>query len=117
MWFLLCLEKVKLPEINVFCEYVSYEAWEAGEKISEGTTIFSYPKYFRYEDPKLSFSINNDEITVTANAYAKSVEIQNENQDLVLSDNYFDLNSNSRTVKILRGNSTGIRVRSVYQIR
>lgn len=78
---------------------------------------FSYPKYFRYEDPKLSFSINNDEITVTANAYAKSVEIQNENQDLVLSDNYFDLNSNSRTVKILRGNSTGIRVRSVYQIR
>ena len=111
------LEKVKLPEINVFCEYVSYEAWEAGEKISEGTTIFSYPKYFRYEDPKLSFSINNDEITVTANAYAKSVEIQNENQDLVLSDNYFDLNSNSRTVKILRGNSTGIRVRSVYQIR
>ena len=109
--------EVKLPEINVFCEYVSYEAWEAGEKISEGTTIFSYPKYFRYEDPKLSFSINNDEITVTANAYAKSVEIQNENQDLVLSDNYFDLNSNSRTVKILRGNSTGIRVRSVYQIR
>ena len=69
------------------------------------------------DNPKLSFSINNDEITVTANAYAKSVEIQNENQDLVLSDNYFDLNSNSRTVKILRGNSTGIRVRSVYQIR
>jgi len=110
------LEKVKLPEINVFCEYVSYEAWEAGEKISEGTTIFSYPKYFRYEDPKLSFSINNDEITVTANAYAKSVEIQNENQDLVLSDNYFDLNSNSRTVKILRGNSTGIRVGELVRL-
>lgn len=34
------LEKVKLPEINVFCEYVSYEAWEAGEKVSRELQFF-----------------------------------------------------------------------------
>ena len=54
---------------------------------------------------------------MTAQAYAKSVEIKNENQDLVLSDNYFDLNGDSRTVKILRGKPEGIRLRSVYDIR
>ena len=113
MW----LEKEELAELDVFREYVSYEAWEAGEKLSEGTTIFSYPKYFRYEEPKLRFRVNHDEITVTADAYAKSVEIQNENQDLVLSDNYFDLNADSKTVKILKGDTVGMRVRSVYQIR
>src|SRR5699024_1837438 len=48
------LDKVECPEVDVFSEYVSYEAWEDGEKISEGTVIFSYPKYFRYEDPKLT---------------------------------------------------------------
>lgn len=111
------LEKKELPEIDVFSEYVSYEAWSEGQKISEGTTIFSYPKYFRYEDPKLSLSVCGDKVTVTACAYAKSVEIQNENEDLVLSDNYFDLNADTRTVKILRGSTKGLRVRSVYDIK
>lgn len=111
------LEKEELPDLNVFCEYVSYEAWESGEKISEGTTIFSYPKYFQYEEPNLHYTVNHDEITVTADTYAKSVEIQNKNQDLVLSDNYFDLNGGSKTVKILRGDATGIHIRSVYQIK
>lgn len=111
------LDKEEFPELDVFSEYVSYEAWEKGQKVSEGTTIFSYPKYFRYEDPHLCFTVNGDEITVTADAYAKSVEIQNENQDLVLSDNYFDLNGDSKTVRILRGNAAGLQVRSVYQIQ
>lgn len=110
------LEKEEFPELDVISEYVSYQAWEDGRKISEGTTIFSYPKYFRYEDPKLRFTVNGDEITVAAETYAKSVEIRNENEDLVLSDNYFDLNGDSKTVKILRGDAAGIRVRSVYRI-
>jgi len=110
------LKKEEFPELDVFCEYVSYEAWEDGVKISEGTTIFSYPKYFRYEDPKLHFTVDHYEITVTAETYAKSVEIQNKNQDLVLSDNYFDLNGDSKTVKILKGDAVGIQIRSVYQI-
>ena len=38
-------------------------------------------------------------------------------RDLVLSDNYFDLNGDSKTVKILRGVPENIRVRSVYDIR
>ena len=110
------LDKVEFPEVDVFSEYVSYEAWEDGEKISEGTVIFSYPKYFRYEDPKLTCKVEGNQITVSAGAYAKSVEILNENEDLVLSDNYFDLNGDSKMVEILRGKPEGLKLRSVWDI-
>ena len=88
-----------------------------GEIISSGTVNFSYPKYFRYEDPHLRCTVNGDEITVTADAYAKSVEILNENEDLILSDNYFDMNAGTRTVKIESGDASRLRFRSVYDIR
>lgn len=60
--------------------------------------------------------MEKDTITVTAKSYAKSDEILNENEDLILSDNYFDLNGDSKTVKVLRGDTDKIRLRSVYDI-
>lgn len=60
--------------------------------------------------------MEKDTITVTAKSYAKSEEILNENEDLILSDNYFDLNGDSKTVKVLRGDTDKIRLRSVYDI-
>lgn len=129
------LDKVEFPDVDYMEQYVSYEAWENGQCISEGTVIFSYPKYFRYQDPQLSWRIEGDEIVVNAKAYAKGVEILNENEDLILSDNYFDLNGGEKRVKILgkacreenREKSDeqqiqeqlagGLRLRSVYDIR
>lgn len=129
------LDKVEFPEVDYFSQYVSYEAWENGSCISEGTVIFSYPKYFRYLNPKLTYRIAGDEIIVRAEAYAKGVEILNENEDLILSDNYFDMNAGEKRVKILGracreelGNvdweaqvkeqlAGGLRLRSVYDIR
>lgn len=111
------LEKVLLPEIDIFSDYVSYAMSQDGEIISEGTALFSYPKYFRYEDPKLSCRVEGDEIVVSADAYANNVEIQNENEDFILSDNYFDLNGNEKRVKVISGEMKGIRLRSVYDIR
>ena len=111
------MDKVEFPEADIYCEYASYEMEKDGEIISAGTVNFSYPKYFRYEDPHLRCSVNGDEITVTADAYAKSVEILNENEDLILSDNYFDMNGGTRTVKIESGDPSGLRLRSVYDIR
>lgn len=110
------LDKVLLPKADIFSEYVSYELRQEGKVISEGTVIFSYPKYFRYEDPNLSYRIE-EEIVVSADAYAKSVEIQNAAEDLVLSDNYFDINGDEKRVKIISGEAKGIRLKSVYNIR
>lgn len=112
----LWLDKVLLPEADAFRQYVSYEAVENGAVISSGTVIFSYPKYFSYENPNLQVSVEGDEIVVQADAYAKSVEILNEHEDLVLEDNYFDMNGGSRRVKIVRGEAKNLRVRSVYDI-
>ncbi len=111
------LEKELLMDIDIFSEYVSYEMKQNGEVISEGTVIFSYPKYFKYEDPKLSYQIEGDEIIVSSDAYAKSVEIQNDREDLILSDNYFDLNGDEKRVKIISGEAKEVRLRSVYDIR
>ena len=55
-------------------------------------------------------------ITVSASKYAKSVEILNDNEDLILTDNYFDLNGGSKTVEVLSGNIDHLRLRSVYDI-
>lgn len=110
------LEKVALPDVNIYNEYVSYQACKGEQVISEGTVIFSYPKYFRYENPEISVRTEGNYITVSAGKYAKSVEILNENEDLILSDNYFDLNADSKTVEVLSGNTDTIKIRSVYDI-
>ena len=110
------LDKVLLPDADLFDEYVSYQVEEKGEILSYGTVIFSYPKYFRYVDPHLQVEVDGDELIIKASGYAKSVEILNEEEDLILEDNYFDMNGGERRVKILRGKPVGLKVRSVYNI-
>jgi beta-mannosidase len=111
------LDKVEVPDIAIYDEYLSYHLLDGGELVSEGSVIFSLPKHFHYCDPKLGFSVNGDTITVRASAYAKSVEILNRNQDLVLSDNYFDMDAGEKKLRIISGKPAGIKLRSVYDIR
>lgn len=85
--------------------------------VSSGTVLFCPPKHFHFADPCLTVEADGDELIVTARAYAKSVEIQNENQDMLLSDNYFDMNGGTRRLKILEGRPVGLKIRSVYDIR
>ena len=47
---------------------------------------------------------------------ARSVEIQC-GADVLLEDNYFDMNGGTKAVKILRGQPDCVSVRSVYDIR
>lgn len=113
------LDKVELPDVKIYEEYVSYQAYEEGsaEPVSEGTVIFSFPKYFRYEKPSFQVEVEGNKIKITTDCYAKSVEILNENQDIILSDNYFDMNGGTKVVEILEGEPTNLTVKSVYDIR
>lgn len=113
----LWLPKELFPDADIFRHYVSYELIQNGQVISGGTVNFSYPKYFQYEDPKLEYRVEGSEIVVTAQAYAKSVELQNPAEDLVLSDNYFDMNAGEKKVRVLSGSTENIRLRSVWDIR
>ena len=107
----------ELPEAGLYENYVSYQLIEADETVSQGTVLFCPPKHFKFADPKLSVRLEGDEIIVSASAYAKSVEIRNENDDLILSDNFFDLNGGERRVTVIKGEPIGLSVRSVFDIR
>ena len=97
--------------------YYAYELWsEGGDYVGGGTALFCPPKHFRFKDPKLHAHLEGDEIVVTAKAYARSVEIRC-GADVLLEDNFFDMNAGTRRVKVLRGKPGEIRVRSVYDIR
>lgn len=125
------LEKVEIRQAGLCEDHVSYELYEiesreedglheAGETeqfVSSGSVIFSVPKRHHFLDPKLTVSAAGDVITVRSEAYARSVEILNEKEDLILTDNYFDMEAGERTVRILSGKPDGLRVRSVYNIR
>lgn len=111
----LTLSEMDFHKTDVLNHYLSFSFCnEEGVIISEGTCLFTLPKHFKYSDPNLNYTINGDEITVSAAAYAAFVEIDSPDSDFILSDNYFDMNAGTKTVKILSGNPKSIRLRSVW---
>ena len=113
----LWLSEQAFPQADLHRHYVAYELWVDGHLVSEGTALFCAPKHFAYEDPHLQVSCRDGAVTVTASAYAGSVELVCEDGDVVLEDNFFDLNATTRTVRILRGTGTRFSARSIYNIR
>ena len=97
--------------------YYSYRLEDsAGDPVGEGSVLFCAPKHFHFADPQLEAHVEGDEIVVTAKAFARSVELM-AGPDVLLSDNYFDLNAGTRRVKILRGTPASVTARSVFDIR
>lgn len=111
------LSKEDMEDAELYSNYVSYEMETEGKVISGGSVMFCAPKHFRFHDPKLRVRAEGNELVVTASAYARSIEIINEDDDMLLEDNYFDMNGGERRIRIVRGNPTGLKVRSVYDIR
>jgi len=110
------LDPVEVPDLAIHEEYLAYHLLEGGRILSEGTVIFSLPKFFHYQDPHLTCRVEGDTIILRSDAYAKSVEVLNGEEDMVLDDNYFDLNAGEKVLHILRGKPEGIRLRSVFDI-
>jgi len=116
------LSAVWLPKQD-FSHYGTYDCYysyqlldEMGCEVGQGSVLFCAPKHFNFIDPQLSAFVDRDEIIVTASAYARSVEIM-AGADVLLEDNYFDMDGGVRRVKILRGTPSEVTVRSVYSIR
>lgn len=110
-------EKLDFHCTDFLNNYFSYEFIMDHVCVSSGTVLFTAPKHYHFEDPCLSYEIKNDRITVNAAAYAKNVEISSPDCDMVLSDNYFDINGGSVTVGIIEGSPKSLKLRSVYDIR
>ncbi len=111
------LEYEDFADADTFGDYIAYQMTENGAPAASGTALFCAPKHFRFADPQLTLRVEGDEIVVTAAAYARSVQILNADDTLKLSDNFFDMNAGETRVRILSGQPSGLRVRSVYDIR
>ncbi len=97
-------------------KYFSYQLEAGGEIVSEGTSLFTAPKHFRFADPQLSVRREGNELVIRAEHFAKSVEIWGSEGYVRLSDNYFDMNPGEKRVQVLEGDAESFRVRSVYNI-
>lgn len=109
-------EKLDFTHAELRKNYVSYELWKAGKCLSQASTLFCPPKHFDFADPELTLDIQGDIIYIYAENFAKSVEIYSLDSDFILSDNFFDINSGVRMVRILKGENENLKVRSVYDI-
>ena len=111
------LEKMDFCKTDVEQNHLHYWFEVDGQEVSGGSVLFTAPKHYLFRDPKLRCEVKDDEITVYADAYAQAVEIDSPDSDFILSNNYFDMEAGSKTVKILQGEAKNIRLRSVYDIR
>ena len=111
------LDKVEFKDANLYGDYASYELWCDDLLVSSGTALFCALKHFAFEDPHLGVKREGDELIISADAYAREVEINCADGDPLYEDNYFDLNAETRRIRILRGTGTQFSVRSVYNIR
>ena len=110
------LEEEAFPEASVTEHYLSYAFVVEGEAVSRGAVLFCAPKHFAFRNPDLRVSAQDGEITVEASAFAKAVYVESNDPDLILSDNFFDMDPGIRKLQVLRGSAEGLRVRSVYDI-
>jgi len=111
------LDRQCFQDADEFSHYVSYRMEKNGEIISSGSVLFTVPKFFHLIDPQLQVRVEGDEIVVTAKSYARAVQIRNKEDNLILSDNFFDMDAGERRVRILQGIPEELEVRSVYDIR
>ena len=60
---------------------------------------------------------NVRKITDLRDLINQSVELYSDDEDFVLSDNFFDINGDEVRVKVLEGKAINVKARSVYDIR
>ncbi|MBQ2934818.1 MAG: glycoside hydrolase family 2 protein [Lachnospiraceae bacterium] len=96
--------------------HLSYRFKVNGKVVSANSCLFTPPKHYYFENPKLSVIKEGKLLTISASAYAKNVELEAVDGDCKLSDNYFDMEAGTYTVEILEGNATEFRCKSVFDI-
>ncbi len=111
------LEEQDFSDTDYLDNHYTYDYEVDGKVVSQGTVLFTAPKHYHFVNPELTYKIEGNKITVEAKAYAKCVEIASDDCDLILSDNYFDMEAGKVTVEILEGQPKTIKLKSVIDIR
>lgn len=112
---------------NLYNEFVYVDLFDDKNNfVMRNTKLFTVPKFFEWKKPdiKIDFRKTDDgaEMSVSSDVFAKSVCIDFDGFDCVLSDNYFDLTSkDAYIIKIKTEHSVeemknAVRVMSVYDV-
>ena len=118
--------QVRGREREVYLEYVLYDGTIP---VYRDTLLFVVPKRFDFCDPTVRTSVSGSDkrftLTLTATAFAKSVEISLGDIPVYLSDNYIDITSSAPvkvtmtvgTLETVERVRSMLKIRSVYDIK
>ncbi len=111
------LNKSIIEGLDVKTEHLHCVLTVDGRAYSEVFTLFTEPKNHLFKDPKITYTINGDEIVVTSSAFAKGVMLEGIDGDLILSDNFFDMEKGEKRIKILKGSAKALTVKSLFNLQ
>ena len=111
------LEGMDIGEIDPREHHLYYSFTVDGITVSEGHTLFTAPKSYSFVAPCIECHIEGDEIVVVSRTFASSVQIYSPDSDLILEDNFFDMEAGEKRVKILSGDPEKIKIRSLYDVK
>ncbi|MBE6532292.1 MAG: hypothetical protein E7676_02135 [Ruminococcaceae bacterium] len=104
--------------------YLEYYLKEGSSIVSHGTMLFVPEKHFRFEEANIKAQIVGSDrrfsLTLSADKFAKDVEIDFIGTDVVLSDNYIDLTSESPvkiSITVTGGVETAYHLNDALKIR
>ncbi len=90
-------EKYLPTEKDRRSSYLRYGLASGGKPAGGGTVLFVPPKYFSFTNPHLRVSAVEEKdrflVKISAQAFARFVELDLKDADAVFSDNYFDLSA------------------------
>jgi len=112
------LDNLDLNNYDPRTMHLKYSFTEEGLDIplSENTVLFVAPKHYRFANPHLTVTIEGEYALVKSESYAKNVCIEGLDGDILLEDNYFDMEKGTRKVKILKNTATSVRILSVFDV-
>lgn len=100
---------------------------ETGNFVMRQTSLFKKPKHFEWKKPNFTVKAEqkegHTELYISADCYARSVEVDFDDYDAILSDNYFDITDKTPVKISVKSNIpaekllSAIRLKSVYDIR
>jgi beta-mannosidase len=84
--------------------YLHAELWVDGESVSENRFFFVEPKHLELPDAKIRTKLSGGKnnaytLAISTNKFIKNVQIRIDGENVLLSDNYFDIDAGrSKTV-------------------
>ena len=100
--------------------YLEYSFSRAGERVSQGTLLFTVAKDFAFEKPSIHLSVAEEEkayqITVSTDCFVKGLALDVKDADCIFSDNFFDLSAGEKRVISVEFNDVeGVQSRADFE--